>query len=224
MEENFDQLKILTRSYLNGAGMVDALRAVNLGLEWHTETRKDGVTPEYVHQLSQIQQVRSLRGVNDLEATICVIALHDLAEDKRYEPRWIYHEFNDRIGLAVERMSKKLYGKRANKSPENYYYEISQDELSSIAKGIDRKHNQATMPGVFDIPKMWEFMQETEDFVLPMLREARKKFPSQELAYTSLRHSLKEQIHLIKSCLTIGYEAGHRKATMMPWQTSSSPA
>lgn len=206
MYENFDQLKMLTRSWLQGAGMHEALRAVNLGLDWHTGTRKDGTTPEFTHQLSQIQHVRTLNGVVDLEAVICTIALHDLPEDKPYDLKWVFAEFGQQQGVSVDRMSKKRFGKNADKSPEYYYFELAFDQDASIAKGCDRVHNQASMPFVFSVAKMTEFMGETEQFVLPMLKQARKYFPQQEPAYTSLRHRLKEQIWLIKSCLQIGGE------------------
>lgn len=205
---NFDEQKIFIRGWLAGAGMHRALRAVNLGLEWHDGTRKDGVTPEFEHQLSQINMVRSLKGVVDLEGTICTIALHDLPEDKRYDIWWVKAEFGETDGLSVERMSKKYFGRNADKSSESYYYELGLDQNASVAKGTDRVHNQASMPGVFTLDKMEEFMGETEEFVLPMLSAARKNFPEQEMAYSLLRNHLKEQIHIIRTCAAIERNPG----------------
>jgi (p)ppGpp synthase/HD superfamily hydrolase len=199
MNENFNQLKMIVRAWLGGRGMHTALRAVNLGLEWHTGTRKDGTTPEFIHQLSQIQYVRSLADVAGLEDVITVIALHDLPEDYRYNIKWVHSEFGSVVGDSVERMSKKYYGVAADKSPENYYYSIGNDSVSSIAKGCDRVHNQSTLIGVFKIEKIKEFIAETEQYVLPMLKEARKNFPFQEVAYTALRYRLKEQIYFLRA-------------------------
>lgn len=203
MYENFDQLKLLTRSWLGSAKMWHALKAVELGLEWHPGTRKDGITPEFTHQLSQIQHVRSIAGIetDDLEIIICVIALHDLPEDKRYGIKWVYSEFGPLIGLGVERMSKKYFGENADQSNDRYYYDLATDRFASIAKGCDRVHNQSTMVGVLDIVK---YMAETEKYVLPMLKKARKNFSSQNIAYTALRHRLKEQIHLIRESYNLG--------------------
>jgi hypothetical protein len=204
----FDQDKLFIRGWLAGAGMHRALRAVNLGLEWHDLTRKDGVTPEFSHQLWQIQFVRTLAGVRDLENVICTIALHDLPEDRRYDTRWVRVEFEDLVGASVEAMSKKIFGKNADKSNESYYYQLALDENASVAKGCDRVHNHSTMPGVFTVAKMNEFMLESEQYVLPMLKEARKNFPHQEAAYSGLRGRLKEQIHLIRTCVDIRHHPG----------------
>lgn len=204
----FEEDKLFIRGWLSGAGMFTALKAVNLGLEWHDGTRKDGITPEFSHQLSQIQHVRTLAGIAHPEIVICTIALHDLPEDRRYDIRWVRSEFGDLIGNSVEVMSKKFYGKQAEKSSENYYYQLGLDPHASVAKGCDRVHNQSSMPGTFTVAKMEEFMQETETYTLPMLKEARKNFPFQESAYSGLRTRLKEQINLIRTCVNISANPG----------------
>jgi (p)ppGpp synthase/HD superfamily hydrolase len=204
----FDEDKLFVRGWLAGAGMHRALRAVELGVEWHDGTRKDGVTPEFAHQLWQIQYVRTLTGIRDLETVITTIALHDLPEDRRYDLRWVRAEFGDVVGNSVEAMSKKFFGKNADKSPEHYHYQLALDECASIAKGADRVHNQSSMPGVFTLAKMHEFMTETEQFVLPMLKQARKNFPHQGTAYSSIRVRLKEQIHLITTCSNLHINPG----------------
>lgn len=204
----FDQDKLFIRGWLAGAGMHRALRAVNLGLDWHDGTRKDGVTPEFSHQLWQIQFVRTLAGVRDLESVIVTIALHDLPEDKRYDPRWVGAEFGEIVGRSVEAMSKKIFGRNADKSSESYYYNLALDEHASITKGCDRVHNHSSMPGVFTPAKMHEFMMESEQYVLPMLKEGRKNYPHQEAAYSGLRNRLKDQMHLIRTCLDIQKNPG----------------
>jgi (p)ppGpp synthase/HD superfamily hydrolase len=211
MQEDFPNLKLITRSWLAGAGMFKALHAVNLGLEWHDGFRKDGTTPEFVHQLSQIQHVRSLVSIerDDLEGVICTIALHDLPEDKKYNIDHVHREFGPVIGLAVERMSKKFYGENADQSDERYYYDIGRNLYASLSKGCDRVHNHASMLGVFTSDKMFEYMKESEDLVLPMLKQARKNFPAQEIAYTSLRHRLREQMHLIRSAYQVGFDKAY---------------
>lgn len=204
----FDEDKLFIRGWLAGAGMHRALRAVELGVEWHDGTRKDGVTPEFSHQLWQIQYVRTLADIRDLETVIITIALHDLPEDRRYDIKWLRGEFGDMAGNSVEAMSKKYFGKNVEKSPEHYYYQLALDEHASVAKGADRVHNQASMPGVFTLAKMQEFMIETEQYVLPMLKQARKNFPHQGTVYSGMRTRLNEQIHLIRTCANLTANPG----------------
>jgi len=64
-------------------------------------------------------------------------------------------------------------------------------------KGADRIHNVQTMLGVFDLAKQQEYIHETEEYILPTLKEARRRFPHQEPAYENIKHMLQSQIELL---------------------------
>src|SRR5580704_3792970 len=131
---DFAEMKIITRAWLSGAKMYKALEAVNLGLEWHDGTRKDGVTPEFIHQLAQINYVKAFNiDPDSLEIIIAVIALHDIVEDKRYGIDWIDTKFGTRIAVSVEAMTKKICGKNVDKSVASYYYDIGGNLFASVA-------------------------------------------------------------------------------------------
>jgi len=54
------------------------------------------------------------------------------------------------------------------------------------------------MQGVFTREKQSAYISETEEYILPMLKEARKNFPEQESAYQNIRQVLLTQIDLIR--------------------------
>jgi hypothetical protein len=55
------------------------------------------------------------------------------------------------------------------------------------------------MVGVFTIEKQRDYIQETQDYILPALKEARRRFPRQEPAYENIKHMLKSQIELLQA-------------------------
>lgn len=63
-------------------------------------------------------------------------------------------------------------------------------------KGIDRVHNLTTMLGGFKPQKRVEYIQETQEYVLPMLKQARRNFPDQECVYENLKFIIINQINL----------------------------
>ena len=73
---------------------------------------------------------------------------------------------------------------------------MAYNPLASIAKGVDRMHNFQSMSGVFDLDKQQRYMEETEQYIIPMLKEARKNFPEQEPVYQNIKHVLRTQIEL----------------------------
>ncbi len=44
-----------------------------------------------------------------------------------------------------------------------------------------------------------EYIQETETYILPALKEARRQFPKQEPAYENIQHVLVSQIELLQA-------------------------
>lgn len=55
------------------------------------------------------------------------------------------------------------------------------------------------MIGVFDRDKQNEYIFETNEYVIPMIKKARRLFPQQEPAYENAKHFLRCQVELIKA-------------------------
>jgi hypothetical protein len=71
--------------------------------------------------------------------------------------------------------------------------------VASIVKPADRIDNQGSMVGVFTIEKQKSYIVETQEFILPALKEAKRRFPEQELAYENLKGMLSSQISLLQA-------------------------
>ena len=189
---------ISIRYWLIGRNYHTALDALEFAHKFHQGTRKDGVTPEYQHQLDIAHFLRTL--INHLshpEETLAATFLHDTAEDADVGFDEINTRFGLKIGGAVKAMTKKHRGYK--KPIDVYYREIGENEIASICKGGDRVNNIQTMIGVFAQQKQVEYMKETIEYVLPMLKSARRLFTRQEPAYENIKIMLRNQIALIQA-------------------------
>jgi len=198
----FEKLKISLRYYLLGASKTDkeflkCIEALEFASSFHRGLRKDGITPEFEHQLVISHYIRTL--INNLEypcETIITTLLHDVPEDYDVGFDEISNKFGSRSAKSIELLTKFHRGHK--KSNDEYFHGISEDPIASICKGGDRIHNLQTMVGVFDNQKQEEYVKEAEEWILPCIKKARRFFPSQELAYENIKLLMESQLQLIK--------------------------
>ena len=129
--------------------------------------------------------------------TMILSFLHDVQEDYDVSSEEIERLFGTMVADANYKMTKVF--REEKKNEELYFSQLSQCPIASIAKGIDRLHNQSTMDGVFKISKQKEYIIESEKHILPMMKNARRNFPQQELAYENIKLFLRQQVSLFKS-------------------------
>lgn len=195
--EDYKKAFSAIRHWLLGRSWHTALQALEYAQNFHPGLRKDGVTPSFQHQLSIIYYIRTLENhLTHPENTIAVSCLHDTPEDADVGFAEITSLFGDQISKSVKLLTKKHRGSK--KQPEAYYGEIATDDIASIVKGADRVNNIQTMIGVFTKEKQVDYIRETTDLVLPMLKTSRRAFSRQEPAYQNIKIMLQNQIALIE--------------------------
>ena len=193
----FAKREISLRYWLQGAGYYTALEAMEFAKTYHTGVRKDGITPEFDHQVSIAQYIRTLiPGLLYPEATISTIFLHDVREDYHVSHEELVSRFGTQVADAVDTMTKEFRG--VKKSSELVFEQIGANPIASIAKGADRIHNFSSMVGVFSVTKQQEYINEGEAYFLPMIKRARRLHVRQEPAYENIKLLLKSQISLIR--------------------------
>lgn len=186
-----------TIAYCRGKDFTQAIKALNLAKDTHVALRKDNVTPEWHHQLNIASYFMAFNLPNNLlENLIVVSALHDIVEDYNFSLYEIEKDFGKDISLAVEILSKITPN---GKKPNDCYYEgISENLYASLTKGSDRIHNMATMSTVFNKSKRADYVLETRDYVLPMLKKAKIKFPNMINCYENIKYVLNIQCSIYK--------------------------
>lgn len=193
MEDRYQKLFIALRYYCMGAKYTKALKALEFARRIHTGKRKDGITMEFQHQVEIALYLTTLKDVMNEEECIAVALLHDTMED--YE-NISYPDICNETDMSIADACVLL--NKNGKKLENYFGDISNHPVASLVKGSDRVHNINSMKGVFTPEKQQEYIKEAEQWFLPMLKNARNKFPEQTRAYFNIEHMLRSQINLLK--------------------------
>jgi len=199
MEQNYQKMKMALRYRLQGKGYTKALEAMALAEKYHSGTRKDG-SAEFSHQVSIVSYAMTLTHVLSYEEDlICILFLHDTPEDYNLSYDEMRAKFGRRVAQGAMNMSKVDGDKTL---PNDVYYGIlKKDVLTALAKGFDRAHNLMTMLHGFKPAKQERYILETEEYVVPMLKIARRDFPSEELIFENIKFVMTNQLRLYKALL-----------------------
>lgn len=211
--KDFSKLLIAARYWLLGLAesdveYYDVIKALEMGLEHHDGCRNGG-DPEFVHQLGIFHYLRTMhKHIKNPKVVYKLVFLHDALEDpnqstkKFITPEEIREAFGDAFLVKLKKMSKEILGQ---KNPDFSLDAVFDDEDTSIAKGGDRVDNVTSMVGVFKKARLERYTKETMEEFLPRLKNARRKFPSQEAIYENIKMELIGTLTLISHILD-GYE------------------
>jgi len=193
----FDKLSISLRYYLLGRGYFGALKAWDFAQSLHSGFRKDGVTPEFQHQIEIVHYLRTMPNIPEPELIYTIALLHDTAEDKDVSFDEIAAKFGQEVACHVQTLSK-VYRGSMQIDTKTYYGQIAKHPFTAIVKGADRIHNIGSMVGVFTPQKQLMYVEETLHYVVPMLKTARRSFPEYEAIFENMKHHLNSQLTLIR--------------------------
>jgi len=197
--QNYTKQKIAIRAWMEGRGFHVAIAAMNFAENYHTGTRKDG-KPEFSHQVSQACYARTMeRYMLHPEAVLAVIFLHDVMEDYDVSYETLLSMFGKLIADAVVKMSKVRGGVKI--PAETYFRDLATCPIASLGKGFDRVHNLLTMVGGFKPEKQREYLEETMNDIVPMLKVARRTHTSQEPIYENIKFVMTNQTILYNEML-----------------------
>lgn len=191
----------LGRAHEGPESFYKTLEALNFALEYHTGKRKDGFTPEFVHQLEIAHYLRTLEGsIKNLSDVLICALLHDVVEDYFVSIEVIESRFGKKNAQSIKALSKK-YKESGSEvvtsvAEEVYFDVISKDEQASIVKAADRINNMGSMLGVFSVAKQKAYVRECKQYFLPLIKKAKRNFPWQEAAYENAKLVIEGQIKL----------------------------
>lgn len=217
-QEDHKKDKLALYHWLLGRNFAVAAYALDYASKYHNQLRKNNLTPEFNHQVMIGQYIRTLNAyLTYPEETFAAIFLHDICEDYDISYNDLKDQFTKvvqecapiykREGLstfnvdlmiqAVQKLTKKYQGSKL--TDETYFKQMVDCPIASLAKGADRVHNLASMGEVFTKEKKESYLKITADFILPMIKEAQKKFPQQNHAFENIKLMLKVQIDMVKN-------------------------
>lgn len=127
-------------------------------------------------------------GIDD-DAILASILLHDVVEDTGVTLEEL--PFNDEIKSLVNLVTFTVPdGMNKEEAKKKYYEKIKQNGKACIIKVIDRCNNVSTMAGSFKKEKLFEYINETENYVFPVLDVLKHDYPE----YANLAFLVKYQL------------------------------
>lgn len=194
----FERKRTALKGYCLGRDYIDVLRAITFAEQYHTGFRKDGVTPEFQHQIEIALHATTLKGLSNADESILlqIIMLHDVVEDYNVSLLEIELLFGPIVAKGVEVLSKVING--IKKPMAQCMHDMTLNPLPALAKGCDRVHNVQTMRGVFNYEKQKMYAQEVREHFLPMLRRTRDLAPQYRQAINNIKNMLEAQVQWVE--------------------------
>ncbi len=158
----------------------------------------DVVIPYIVHPLMMACHALSMRIEED--ETLAVILLHDVCEDCGVRPEEL--PFSEPVKEAVALLTK---GDRKGLSKEeytrNYYEAIAGNRIASLVKLIDRCNNVSTMAMSFGDERLSRYIEETENYVMPLMFVLKRNYPEYNSAIFLIKYQMLSVLESLKAML-----------------------
>lgn len=176
-------------------------RAIIYAEQIHSNQRRDG-NPEFSHQLEMLSLAISLHNslINPYGVYMAII-MHDTIEDYPEYQQELSRMFPDTVKYS-RILSKFVDSEGDDKTYYDYFCQISECEVCSVVKIIDRIHNLSTAVGVFSLEKLSEYCDEVEKYFVDMMRIAKNKFNQREV-YEVLKFMLQTEVRTIRNFLKL---------------------
>lgn len=201
----YDKLRIAMRNRLLGAAAVDGRYQVALDAFQEAETmfegkvRKDGKTPVLMHPLGIMGHAfNHLKYLRHPAESLATAMNHDGMEDAGLTIVHSTVRFGPLVTHATKRLSKEVEGMSVH-SLENYFEAMLDCPIATVIKGFDRINNQDSMIGVLTPEKQVEQVDETERYVLPMIKKARRIYSDQDAIYENIKLFLVSQVNMVRA-------------------------
>lgn len=162
---NWEHMKTYVQTTAKAFKLSNSLKALDFALKAHKgQTRKKSDIPYIYHPLNLACHVLAMN-IND-DAIISACLLHDVVEDCGIELNEL--PVNDETRKIVDLLTHKEANDR-EKGLKAYYKDISSNPKAALIKLVDRCNNLTTMSWGLSREKIYEYIFETETYVLPLL-------------------------------------------------------
>ena len=183
-------------TYAKEYSLTETQKALPFARESHEGQLRKGPEgqrePYIVHPLQMAAQAIAL-GLRE-DDLLAAILLHDVCEDCGVKPEEL--PVNETVQEAV-----RLVTRMDGESKGQYYGQIGENRIATLVKLIDRCHNVSQMSLAFSREKLWKYIEETEDYVLPLLIDAIHQWPEHDAQYFLLDYQISSILQTVKALL-----------------------
>ena len=151
--------------------------------------------PYITHPLMMACHAHAMGIKND--HVLATILLHDVCEDCGVNPEDL--PFSEPVKRSVALLTKPADYIGTKEEKDRYYEAIATDSTAAIVKALDRCNNVSLMALAFSTEKMIEYVEETQDYVYPLLEHLKRD----ELVYNDavflIKYQLRSMMETIKA-------------------------
>ena len=194
------------RGYASALGMKDTLKALSFAREKHKEQFRKSGEPYIVHPLTMACNAVSM-GIKE-DAVIATILLHDVCEDCGVSVGEL--PVSDTVKHAVDLMTFRVMEGETKEIAKNRYYNmLLSSREACMTKLIDRCHNVSSMAGTFSVQKLKSYIEETRQYVLPLLRKVKNQYPEDSEILFVLKYHIVSVVDSIDATIQV-FEREHQ--------------
>lgn len=162
---NWEHMKAYVQTTAKALKLNNTLKALDFALKAHKgQTRKRSDIPYIYHPLNLACHVLAMN-IND-DAIISACLLHDVVEDCDIQLNEL--PVNEETRQIVDLLTHKE-SKNKEDGLKKYYNNISISPKAALIKLVDRCNNLTTMSWGLSRDKIYEYIFETETYILPLL-------------------------------------------------------
>lgn len=196
-------------AYCNAKHLYQTARALDYATKKHDgQYRKKGHGEERIpyiyHPLLLTCHALALGMEEDDLLSACL--LHDVCEDCGVEPEAL--PVSDECREAVRLLTKPKTFDKSERAEKEYYAAIAANRIATMVKLLDRCSNVSGMATSFTDKHMAEYMQETWDYVIPLMENAREKYPEYTNAFFLIRYHMNSVLESLRHHMRSYLEAG----------------
>ena len=189
----FDEQHMYTyvKTYANVREMPQTVKALAFAREQHKgQVRKGRDNVPYIyHPLLMACHALAL-GLDD-DDIVAASLLHDVCEDCGVSPDEL--PAGDTVKTAV-----RLLTKEPGYDEEEYYRSISEIQIATMVKLLDRCSNVSGMAAGFFRDKLAEYIRETERLVYPLLDRAKTEYPMYSNQLFLIKYHMSSVVEAVK--------------------------
>ena len=189
----FDEQHMYTyvKTYANVREMPQTVKALAFAREQHKgQVRKGRDNVPYIyHPLLMACHALAL-GLDD-DDIVAASLLHDVCEDCGVSPDEL--PAGDTVKTAV-----RLLTKEPGYDEEEYYRSISENQIATMVKLLDRCSNVSGMAAGFSRDKLAEYIRETERLVYPLLDKAKTEYSMYSNQLFLIKYHMSSVVEAVK--------------------------
>lgn len=192
-----DKMYSYNKGYAMALGMKNTVKAMAFARESHNGVERKNGEPYIVHPLTMVSHAISLGIAED--TLLASLMLHDVIEDCdiSLEELPVSDEIKHIVNMVTYRKPK--LDKYKLDAQTKYYNAIEGNRVASLVKIIDRCHNVSTMAGAFTAEKIDEYIEETERFIMPLIRKTKDNWPEMNNELFILKYHIDSVISSLKA-------------------------